>query len=76
MPLVARLRQRSVTLPEALFEVTNPDGSVAGTLELAWPEQKVGVVLDRNLVRLFPGWTVVDYSGNDDEVATIIGDEL
>jgi DEAD/DEAH box helicase domain-containing protein len=76
MPLVAKLRQRSVTLPEALFEVTNPDGSVAGTLELAWPEQKVGVVLDRNLVRLFPGWTVVDYSGNDDEVATIIGDEL
>ena len=76
MPLVDRLRQRSVTLPEALFEVTNPDGSVAGTLELAWPDQKVGVVLDRNLVRLFPGWTVVVYSGNDDEAATIIGDEL
>ena len=76
MPLVARLRQRSVTLPEALFEATNPDGSVAGTLELAWPDQKVGVVLDPGLVGLFRGWKVVVYSGNDDEAATIIGDEL
>ncbi len=76
MPLVARLRQRSVTLPEALFEVTNPDGSVAGTLELAWPDRMVGVVLDPGLVSLFRGWKVVAYSGNDDETATIIGDEL
>jgi DEAD/DEAH box helicase domain-containing protein len=76
MPLLARLRQRSVTLPEALFEVTNPDGSVAGTLELAWPDRMVGVVLDPGLVSLFHGWKVVAYSGNDDETATIIGDEL
>jgi DEAD/DEAH box helicase domain-containing protein len=76
LPLIARLREHSITHPEALFEVSNPDGSVAGTLELAWPDQMLGIVLDPDLVDMFPGWTVIAYFGNDDEVATAIGAEL
>jgi len=61
-------------LPEALFEVSNPDGSVVGTLELAWPSRKLGVVLDPQLVRLFPGWRIILYTGKDDELATAFGE--
>jgi DEAD/DEAH box helicase domain-containing protein len=74
LPLVAFLKRRSMPLPEALFEVSNPDGSVVGTLELAWPSRKLGVVLDPQLVRLFPGWRIILYTGKDDELATAFGE--
>ncbi|MBB3020411.1 DEAD/DEAH box helicase domain-containing protein [Microvirga lupini] len=67
LPLVRKLRQKvpPVTPPEALYEVADAEGNAIGTLELAWPEQKKGIVLEPDLARLFPGWTIIVYAGQD-----------
>jgi DEAD/DEAH box helicase domain-containing protein len=73
LPLVGRLKRQAVGLPEALFEVSTQEGDVVGTLELAWPALKVGVVVDPALVPLFNGWKIIVYSGNDDDVVSALG---
>ncbi len=68
LPLVRELRRRQPAMrcPEALHEVALDDGTVLGTLELAWPAMKRGVVVDSSLAEAFPGWTVVVYTGQND----------
>jgi DEAD/DEAH box helicase domain-containing protein len=73
LPLVGKLKLQGFSLPEALFEASNPDGEVMGTLELAWPAKKIGVVLDPALVPLFKGWKVIVYVGNDEDVVSAFG---
>jgi DEAD/DEAH box helicase domain-containing protein len=73
LPLVGRLKLQKVSLPEVLFEASSPDGEVMGTLELAWPAQKIGVVLDPALVPFFKDWKVIVYVGNDEDVVSALG---
>jgi DEAD/DEAH box helicase domain-containing protein len=67
LPLIAKLKAKvpAITPPEALYEVLGEQGSVLGTLELAWPDRKVGVVMEPDLVDQFPGWKIVVFSGAD-----------
>ncbi|KQP00289.1 DEAD/DEAH box helicase [Methylobacterium sp. Leaf91] len=73
--LVRSLRSRvpPSPVPEVLYEVSQDDGSVLGTLELAWPAIRRGVVVDPALVGAFPGWTVVVYTGQEDVLSDAMG---
>ncbi len=73
--LVDALRARTppVPVPEVLYEVASPDGLVHGTLELAWPDIRRGVVIDPALADAFPGWDVVVYTGHEDVLADGMG---
>lgn len=65
---VRRLRRRSPPMlpPEAVYEVVEPNGAILGTLELAWPDEKKGVVTEAELVDKFPGWDIVMFTGAED----------
>lgn len=67
LPLVQKLRQQAppVAPPEVLFEVADEEGNALGTLELAWPDKKRGIVLDADLAGLFPGWMIIVYAGQE-----------
>lgn len=67
LPLISKLKRRTPPMapPEALYEVADDTGAVLGTLELAWPDRKVGLVMDPDLLDQFPGWTIVVFSGAD-----------
>lgn len=73
--LIDALRARTppVPVPEVLYEVASPDGLVHGTLELAWPDIRRGVVLDPGLAGAFPGWDVVVYTGQEDVLTDMMG---
>jgi DEAD/DEAH box helicase domain-containing protein len=51
--------------PEVLYEVADDEGNALGTLELAWPDKKRGIVADADLAGLFPGWTIIVYAGQE-----------
>ncbi|QRM36035.1 DEAD/DEAH box helicase [Microvirga sp. VF16] len=67
LPLVHKLRQQvpPIAPPEVLHEVADEEGNPIGTLELAWPDKKRGVVIDPDVAGLFPGWTIIVYAGQD-----------
>ena len=76
LAVVRALRARTppVPAPEVLYEVEGADGEVAGSLELAWPAARHGVVLEEAQAGLFPGWTVVVYTGSEDILADAMGE--
>ena len=59
LPMVRTMRDKRFPLPEALFEAVGEDREVMGTLELAWPDRRVGLVVDESLVDAFPGWKII-----------------
>lgn len=71
--LVKGLAQRNVLMPEPGAEV-GPDNSV-WQVELAWPSQKVAVVIDADADRdrwlTTDGWTVARFEGADDAESLI-----
>jgi DEAD/DEAH box helicase domain-containing protein len=71
-PLVQELRQSGVPTPEALYEAAGSDGAVYGTFEIAWPDRKVGVVIDEALASSFPGWTVVVFKRDASPLEAIL----
>ena len=58
LPLVQELRRLGAPTPEALYEAAGADGDVYGTFEIAWPDRRLGIVMDETHASLFPGWTV------------------
>jgi DEAD/DEAH box helicase domain-containing protein len=72
VPFVRELRRRGAPTPEALYEAAGPDGGVFGTFEIAWPDRRLGIVLDEALASSFPGWTVRVFNGDVSFLDTIL----
>jgi DEAD/DEAH box helicase domain-containing protein len=66
LTMVRTMRVKRFPVPEALFEAVGDDGEVMGTLELAWPDRRVGLVVDESLVDAFPGWKIIVFKAGSE----------
>jgi DEAD/DEAH box helicase domain-containing protein len=73
LPLVRELRRRGAPAPEALYEAAGSDGGVFGTFEIAWPDKRIGIVLDKALASAFPGWTVRVFDRDPGLIDAVLG---
>ena len=64
--LVRQLRGGGAPVPDVVHDAVGDTGEVLGTLELAWPALRLGVVLEASIAQAFPGWTVHLFTGTHD----------
>ena len=72
LPLVQELRRRGAPTPEALYEAAGAESDVYGTFEIAWPDRRLGIVMDETHASSFPGWTVLVFNCDADLVDAIL----
>jgi DEAD/DEAH box helicase domain-containing protein len=66
------LRQWRGRLPEIGFDVKGPTGRVVATLELAWPDARLGIVLPGQSIEI-AGWTLLHIPLSVTEVEDALG---
>ena len=68
--LIPLLKENAIPWPEIGYEAVSTSGQcVAAMLEVAWPDQKVGIVLPEEDAAPFEaeGWTVIQSEGLSSE---------
>ena len=77
-PAMEHWSELGLPVPEVGFELDGPGGRVLAEAELAWPEQKVAVLLplQQPCKRLFEeaGWTMLD--GAAEEIVGVVAAAL
>lgn len=75
-PLVVRLRQMRLALPEAGYELTDGSGRIVATAELAWPESRVAVLVEQDLPGrgefARQGWTTLTAADCEAGIETLV----
>jgi DEAD/DEAH box helicase domain-containing protein len=76
--LAAALQATKHPLPEQPFELEGPKGDVLAQAELAWPDQRLAVVVDPEDLEAFTtaGWRCWSLEDPPDHTATAIGEAL
>jgi hypothetical protein len=72
-PLVQRLAEQKVPLPEVGYEFVDTSGKIVGEAELAWPDEKVAVCLDNEGLPPVEGWEFFTPEQYDGLIARLKG---